>query len=247
MPFTFSHPALAIPIYLLYKRAFSLTGLIIGSITPDFEYFFRMEKGPSYYSHTLTGLLYFNLPVGLLIFLIFHRFVRRPLIVHLPSILFERFVPFCDLHWTHYVKGRWGTVLISILFGAATHLGWDGLVHEHGDFMYEWQHKLLFFQDWQHHTIIYTLTQSVHSLAGMIVLLIAVWWLPAKNQPHQRGNLIAYWGSVGVLTSVTVFLRLLSDRTLGKEDWAVAAMAAFLLAVLIISFLRGEERTGEAT
>ena len=54
MPFTFSHPAIVLPLKYLPKKWFSFTGLIIGSMTPDFEYFLRM-KVKSDYSHTLNG------------------------------------------------------------------------------------------------------------------------------------------------------------------------------------------------
>ncbi len=51
MPFTFSHPAIILPLKYLPQNWFSLTGLIIGSLTRDFEYFIRM-KVRSNYSHT---------------------------------------------------------------------------------------------------------------------------------------------------------------------------------------------------
>ncbi|WP_262496247.1 DUF4184 family protein [Flavobacterium piscis] len=43
MPFTFSHPAIILPLKYLPKNWISLTGLIIGSLTPDFEYFYSNE------------------------------------------------------------------------------------------------------------------------------------------------------------------------------------------------------------
>lgn len=59
MPFTFSHPAIILPFKYLPNRWISMTGLIIGSLTPDFEYFIRM-KIESYYSHTNAGLFLFK-------------------------------------------------------------------------------------------------------------------------------------------------------------------------------------------
>ncbi|SEF46838.1 protein of unknown function [Flavobacterium urumqiense] len=41
MPFTFSHPAIILP--FLKNKKLSATALIIGSMSPDFEYFFRMK------------------------------------------------------------------------------------------------------------------------------------------------------------------------------------------------------------
>ena len=43
MPFTFSHPAIVLPLVRKSGHWFSATGLIIGSLTPDFEYFMRMR------------------------------------------------------------------------------------------------------------------------------------------------------------------------------------------------------------
>ncbi|MEB0248571.1 DUF4184 family protein, partial [Mucilaginibacter sp. 5B2] len=61
MPFTISHPAVILPLNYLPKRFISLTALVVGSLTPDFEYFIRM-KVQSDYSHTLPGLFWFDLP-----------------------------------------------------------------------------------------------------------------------------------------------------------------------------------------
>lgn len=52
MPFTFSHPSIVLPLTYLPKKWISLTGIVIGSLTPDFEYFLRM-KIQSTYSHTI--------------------------------------------------------------------------------------------------------------------------------------------------------------------------------------------------
>ena len=43
MPFTFSHPAVILPATYLDKKYYCLSALIIGSMTPDFEYFIRMR------------------------------------------------------------------------------------------------------------------------------------------------------------------------------------------------------------
>ena len=51
MPFTFAHPAIVLPFYKKPKF-FSMTTLIIGSMSPDFEYFLRV-KIKSDMSHTL--------------------------------------------------------------------------------------------------------------------------------------------------------------------------------------------------
>jgi hypothetical protein len=48
MPFTASHPAIILPLIYLPGKWISLTGLVIGSMTPDFEYFERMSVQSDY-------------------------------------------------------------------------------------------------------------------------------------------------------------------------------------------------------
>jgi hypothetical protein len=90
MPFAFSHPAVILPLRLLPNRYYSLTGLVAGGMAPDFEYFIRMNLG-SIYSHTLAGIFYFDIPVGIAICFIFHDVVRDGLIDHLLVTLQQRF------------------------------------------------------------------------------------------------------------------------------------------------------------
>ena len=89
MPFTFSHPAIVLPLTYLPKRLYSLTGLVIGSLTPDFEYFIRM-KVQSNYSHTPAGIFWFNVPLGFLLAIIYHNLMRNCLISNLPNALEAR-------------------------------------------------------------------------------------------------------------------------------------------------------------
>ena len=134
MPFTFSHPAIVLPLAYLPSRWVSLTGLVIESLTPDFEYFLRM-KIQSNYSHTLGGLFWFDLPLGILLAFIFHNIVRSPLIDNLPDFLKERFLIFDRFHWNQYFKKNYLVVVISILIGAASHVLWDGFTHHGGYFV----------------------------------------------------------------------------------------------------------------
>src|SRR6188768_3414024 len=98
MPFTFSHPAIILPLTCLPRKWFSLTGLVIGSLTPDFEYFLRM-KIQGHYSHTISGIFCFDLPLGILLAFIFHNVVRNSLFDNLPTILKSRLLAFKHFDW----------------------------------------------------------------------------------------------------------------------------------------------------
>jgi hypothetical protein len=134
MPFTFSHPAIILPLTSSKRAWLSATGLIIGSMTPDFEYFIRM-KVQSDFSHTLPGLLWFDLPLGLVLTFIYHSIVRNSLIDNSPTFLRKRLSEYKTFDWTKYFTNRWLIVGISILIGSASHLLWDSFTHEHGFFV----------------------------------------------------------------------------------------------------------------
>ena len=76
MPFTLAHPAAIIPLQKLFKNKLSLTGLIIGSIIPDFEYLVNIVER-SVISHKLEGVLYFDIPAALIITFCWHGFVKQ--------------------------------------------------------------------------------------------------------------------------------------------------------------------------
>ena len=103
MPLTFCHPAIVLPLKKLKPNWFSMTGLIIGSMSPDLEYFSRMEILATH-SHLFWGVLYFDLPIALIYCFVFHLFVRNILINHLPDFFKERFTQFLNFDWINYFK-----------------------------------------------------------------------------------------------------------------------------------------------
>lgn len=136
MPFTFSHPAIVLPFAIFPKRFFSLTGLVIGSMIPDFEYFLRM-KLQSNYSHTLKGIFWFDLPLAILVSFIFHNLVKKEFIDNLPLFFKSRFFAFKAFDWNAYFIKNWWVVCISILIGTLSHLFWDSFTHHGGYFVNE--------------------------------------------------------------------------------------------------------------
>jgi hypothetical protein len=136
MPFTAAHPAAILPL-LRNSRWFSATGLIAGSVAPDFEYFLLLPLF-STSSHSLEGLLLFNVPVAVVVATIFQLLIRKPMVAHLPDWLQQRALAVPELQWMTYLRTRWITFLFSVIVGAATHLLWDSFTHEAGYFAQKW-------------------------------------------------------------------------------------------------------------
>ncbi|MEC0249189.1 DUF4184 family protein [Paenibacillus chitinolyticus] len=124
MPFTFAHPVAVMPWW--NKTTLPVSALIIGCMSPDFEYFVRF-RAAGVWSHDGAGIVLFNLPVILVLFLLFETVVRPALYDYLPG----RF----PYRWRREgvipvsFKG-WFTVAVLGLAGTGTHLIWDQFTHE---------------------------------------------------------------------------------------------------------------------
>lgn len=208
MPFTFSHPAIVLPMTFLPRQWFSLTGLVIGSLTPDFEYFLRMRI-QSNYSHTISGLFWFDLPLGLLLAFIFHTTVRDSLFDNLPTILRSRLLILKQFNWRDYFKKNWLVVTISILIGAASHIFWDGFTHDHGYFVQSIPSLINTVDLFGRQIPIFKILQHSSTLFGGLVIAFALFKLPPDKNVFGQFNL-KYWSILTGLTLTIIALRLLS-------------------------------------
>ena len=131
MPFTLAHPAAIIPIFQHSKgEKLCLSALIVGSMVPDLGYFVPVPEF-SRFSHALSGIILFGLPIGLLVLWLFHYGLKQSILARLSRNNLARFqalaTPFPFLPWS-----RLGLILLSLLLGALTHIAWDSMTHGQG-------------------------------------------------------------------------------------------------------------------
>lgn len=120
MPFTYAHPALILPLVGRVRLRGWISGLVAGSMAPDFA---RLVPGVGReYSHSIQGMLFLDLPLATLLAAMIALFLV-PRAARLPGLGgFERSSG-DPIAWHWLVPGA--------LLGCATHLGWD--VFTHGD------------------------------------------------------------------------------------------------------------------
>ena len=121
MPFTFAHPAAALPLLRPLGRYGSLSALVIGSIAPDLDFIVPIGLARAQ-THSLAALFLFCLPAGMLAYLLFHALFKAPLLALAPDALADRLTD-------DGVRAPWNAVLVSLLAGAVTHLAWDAFTH----------------------------------------------------------------------------------------------------------------------
>ncbi|KAF2326036.1 DUF4184 family protein [Flavobacterium nitrogenifigens] len=233
MPFTFSHPAIILPLRYLPKSWFSITALVIGSLTPDFEYFLRM-KVKSDYSHTLYGIFWFDLPLALLLAFLFHNLTRNLLFQNLPAFIRSRILVFTDFNWNIYFKRNWPAVLISLLIGIFSHIFWDAFTHKHGYFVNQitaLQNTISIFGT---EIPLWKIAQHSSTFIGAVILLIIFFRLPIKFTSPASINKF-YWISVILFTAAILFMRFtINPKAFNFGNLVVTFIASFLIATTTI-------------
>lgn len=237
MPFTFSHPALVIP-FLHNRRRWpwlSATGLIAGSLAPDFEKFFRLQLASSY-SHTVASILYFSCPVSVGLAFIFHWLVRRPLLLHLPAWLYRRVSRFDGLDWSLYFRQHYGGVLLSIIIGAAGHIFWDSFTHPNYLMMRLLPGMATLVSLGNRQVSLYEVSELVNSVLGGLITAWAIWRLP--EQPVIRKPaptaLWSYWG----LAALVAGGLLIQCALMGNTRWlniGITTISASMIGVVVTS------------
>jgi hypothetical protein len=232
MPFTFSHPAIVLPAKYLPKNWVSMTALVTGSITPDFEYFIRM-KNMSIYSHTWLGMFWFDLPLAFALTFIYHNLVRDSLINNLPGFGRRRLSIYKGFNWNEYVKQHFIVVTLSLLIGIASHVAWDAFTHPNGYFvaMIPWlkQNSEVFGV---FHTRFHIL-QVASSLVGGIVVIASLFSIPTDNSvPHQ--NIFKYWLVALLVATAAISLRMIGGLNLHwMGEVTMSVISAGLIALVL--------------
>jgi len=239
MPFTPAHPAIVLPLLKVRPERISATALVIGSVAPDFEYFFKMAVS-SQYSHTLLGIFYFNIPITLLLAFVFHGVVKKNLIANLPPFFQYRFQTMLALDFVEYFKRYYGVVIISAGIGSFSHVLWDAFTHNDGFFA---QRISLYKQvvipfDGVRYPLFYGL-QHISTFTGLIIVSVYIFFLKPDRRSSINHPTFFYWLLVLVIACGVLFLRFNFDRqSLDLGNFVVSCISAILVATLACGFIR---------
>jgi hypothetical protein len=237
LPFTFSHPAAVLPLAYLPKRWISMTGLVIGSLAPDFEYFLRMRISRQY-SHSWTGMFWFELPLSIIACFIFHYIIRDHMINNLPGFLRNRLTTFKDFNWIKYFKKNFIVVIFSILIGVATHILWDGFTDMHGQFvlLFDRLKDVIIVDGFE--IPLYKILQHTSTLLGAIIIFYALFQLPPVKNDTKTKPIFFYWLLIVLISSTVVFLRItLSAENLKPGNVIVTGIAGVMIGMVVTPIL----------
>lgn len=239
MPFTLAHVAAVLPLLHARKTRFSATGLIAGSVAPDFEKFLCMSLHNAH-SHTWASLLYFSCPVGLGLSLLFHLVVRDALLAHVPGWLAVRLRAGPRVAWVPYLRRHYGVVLLSLLLGAATHLVWDGFTHQKGFLVAYFPALLTRVRLLAFHLPVYAILAIVSSVGGVVQVGRSL-LRPAGARPATPGpgSGFPYWTLVLAAAGLLFAARQLwAAQPPNFWNVSISGVSAFLFGVAVASAIR---------
>jgi hypothetical protein len=176
VPFTVSHAAAVLPLHRLSRHKLPLTALMVGSMAPDFGYFFSHEASRTL-THSFTGLFIFALPAGLLVWFLYVTFLEKATITLLSDRWHTRFA-----HTDSITRSLVARAAIAILLGAITHLLWDAFTHR-GTFVSRAFPVLLGPTPGIGWLPIYHFLHGLSSIVGL--MLLAAWARNLHRQPAR--------------------------------------------------------------
>jgi hypothetical protein len=237
VPFTLSHPAAVLP---LARHPLVPSALVAGSVAPDVFWFVPAPEGFGLSrTHELASVLWLDPLLALVLLAAFHVLLKRPLLALAPAPLAERLPR--GFGWK-----RPGWIALSLVLGAATHVGWDAFTHENDGFSFL-RIPLVTGID------VGRLIQLVSTISGAAIL---AWWLvrwyraaPTEPAPPAFRCRTAVTGFLtagtlgGALTQVLPFLAHHDPMTragvLGNATYlaVTGAGSGFLTALVLYALI----------
>lgn len=239
MPFTLSHAAAVLPLHRHSPYPLPLTALMVGSMAPDFGYFFSHEASRAF-THSFSGLVLFSLPAGLAVWLFYVAVLEKATITLLSDRWHTRFAHTDAITFPLVLRA-----CVAILLGAVTHLLWDSFTHR-GTFATDGFPVLLRPVPGVAWLPVYHL---LHGLSSVVGLWILARWANHLHRQPAKSLIRPYRCSERALTFSRWFLAI-ATLVGGVVDWlpyqysrydaqlfflAVGSMSGFFVAWCLIS------------
>lgn len=230
MPFTFAHPAAAVPLRRPLGRYAVLSALVIGSIAPDFSYFlpFRVSRAQS---HSLFGLFWFCMPAAVIAYATFHGLFARPLVDLLPDGARMR----CERILATRLRPTISAVLVSLLVGVVTHIAWDAFTHAGAPIVRVSRTLRLHLWTLSGYPIsVYTILQHLSTALGLALLAL---WIRAWSRtppPATTGAPGPRWRSLAwaAIAAATLALWLASGTITPPREPTLRGAQFFMRRVV---------------
>jgi hypothetical protein len=241
MPHTFAHPLFAAPLKKIIP-SLSLTGLILGSMSPDMEYFVAMQPFRTI-GHSLIGFFLMVLPACFAFALAFHKIIKPALPELLPDIgSIRQYAAYLNRPWHLSTLIEMIRFLLSIFIGFSTHVLLDSFTHSSGWFV----QRIPVLQKEVMGDYVYHILQHFLSLSGLaaaaIYGLYHFWIWKRNHKIEKRSKSLSsprkLWALLFFAAFVMFFGKLvLSGSFFSISIWAVAPITSGLFGLYLAAML----------
>lgn len=243
MPFTFSHPALVLPFYKKENKytSIDMTGLVLGSMAPDMEYYI-LNLPTTTMGHTIYGFLTLNLFLCIIWAYIFHFIIKKPFISNMPTPFDIWLYPIYKSKFKLNGIKQLIIFIYSAIIGMVTHIFIDGFTHSNTFFTRTipiLRENINFSGNIMPN---YYFLQIMTSIIGLILIVLFLYNNRNKIIPTEKFYLVPlkeklkFYLSILVLT--IIFIIINPYMYLGYLSvYVMGSIRAFLMSIIATSFI----------
>jgi Domain of unknown function (DUF4184) len=214
VPFT---PAHAVAVLPFRKTRLNLPAMVVGSLSPDFEFFLRLAPGTDF-GHSWLGILVLDLPLSLIVLWLYQSYLRHGLYAVAPRLFPFREETLKERPAFHGWK-QLMLILVSILLGALTHILWDSFTHDN---MWPYAHiawlRIGVHLPLHHYMQIDDVLQYLSSAVGVAILFM-LWarWIRTAPRPvpQPAAAFRELWIALIIMAAFAALLR----AEIGIRNW----------------------------
>jgi len=171
LPLTLAHPAAILP-FSRKSKYINFIALVIGTMSPDFEYFLNGVPSGTM-GHSLSNFFIFHLPLIAVFYFIYVIFMHRTVFSYLPEMIQ---VPVVEKKKQHIILSII-VFIYSSLIGMISHIVWDAFTHVHGFVVL----RVPLLTETIFQIPIYKILQHGGTLVGLLFILIYMMVEAKKN------------------------------------------------------------------
>lgn len=238
MPFTPAHAVISLP-FIKRMRAFSVLGLILGTMAPDFEYFIQM-KPASMGGHEFPGMLLLNLPLCVFLAILYVNILEDGIIQILPTAWAKKWPRFGRSVKT-YAIAEWLNFVFWSMAGMVTHVLWDSFTHKSGIMLKYIPVLKSPFQLGEYSIPVYKLLQHGGTALGLLAILVYLIFRPSRKRMPQpmmgKGILrMIFFGISAAMAAVRWLVQGLPAAG-DAGAWIVSLISYCFISLLIVSLI----------
>ena len=222
--------------------------MVLGSMSPDFEYFLRGDP-VGIYGHTLLGAVLLDLPLVAIVWFIVRYVVFEPVTPYLPV-----FLQVTSIRETGRFRSPPILIFIySALAGIFTHIAWDSFTHLNGAMVNLIPVLREAMRINAYEIPVFKFLQFGSTLAGFIVIAVFLLYTGKRRTVEGRGNKtltakFLFW-AVSACIASSIFLLWFLLSAISVIDYGIIVVrlidSAILGLLLNVIFLKYASRQRE--